>query len=163
MGSKKITIFLFLIYLSFLTWIILFKMDLTNLFQARYATRSLNLIPFAGTAVYNGVLDYQEILLNILCFIPFGMYMEMLFRKASWVVNLTVICLVSLAYEVIQYGFMIGIADITDLLANGLGGAIGINILYMLTSIWREKTYGRLNALALAVTVCYCLLVVAFM
>ncbi|HFI0150432.1 TPA: VanZ family protein [Streptococcus suis] len=149
MGSKKLTNFLFVTYLVILTWIIVFKMDLSTLLLARYGYRSLNLIPFAGTAVYNGVLDYQEILLNVLCFIPFGIYMEMLFRKASWVQNLFVIGLVSLFYEVVQYSFMIGMADITDLLANGLGGAIGINVMYVLTSIWREQAYERMNKLAL--------------
>ncbi|HFU4024952.1 TPA: VanZ family protein [Streptococcus suis] len=149
MGSKKLTNFLFVTYLVILTWIIVFKMDLSTLLLARYGYRSLNLIPFAGTAVYNGVLDYQEILLNVLCFIPFGIYMEMLFRKASWVQNLLVIGLVSLFYEVVQYSFMIGMADITDLLANGLGGAIGINVMYVLTSIWREQAYERMNKLAL--------------
>lgn len=149
MGSKKLTNFLFVTYLVILTWIIVFKMDLSTLLLVRYGYRSLNLIPFAGTAVYNGMLDYQEILLNVLCFIPFGIYMEMVFRKASWVQNLLVIGLVSLFYEVLQYSFMIGMADITDLLANGLGGAIGINIMYVLTSIWREQAYERMNKLAL--------------
>ncbi len=153
MGSKKLTNFLFVTYLVILTWIIVFKMDLSTLLLARYGYRNLNLIPFAGTAVYNGVLDYQEILLNVLCFIPFGVYMEMLFRKASWVQNLLVIGLVSLFYEVVQYSFMLGMADITDLLANGLGGAIGINIMYVLTSIWREKAYERVNQVALLGTV----------
>lgn len=149
MGSKKLTNFLFVTYLVILTWIIVFKMDLSTLLLARYGYRSLNLIPFAGTAVYNGVLDYQEILLNVLCFIPFGIYMEMLFRKASWVQNLLVIGLVSLFYEVVQYSLMIGMADITDLLANGLGGAIGINIMYVVTSIWREEAYERMNQVGL--------------
>lgn len=153
MGSKKLTSLLFGVYLATLTWIIVFKMDLSTLLLARYGYRSLNLIPFAGTAVYNGVLDYQEILLNVLCFIPFGIYMEMVFRKASWVQNLLVIDLVSLFYEVLQYSFMIGMADITDLLANGLGGAIGINIMYVLTSIWREQAYERMNQAALLGTV----------
>lgn len=149
MGSKKLTNLLFGVYLATLTWIIVFKMDLSTLLLARYGYRSLNLIPFAGTAVYNGVLDYQEILLNVLCFIPFGIYMEMLCRKASWVQNLFVIGLVSLFYEVVQYTFMLGMADITDLLANGLGGAIGINVMYVVTSIWREEAYERMNKLAL--------------
>ncbi|MCQ8264357.1 VanZ family protein [Streptococcus suis] len=153
MGSKKLTSLLFGVYLATLTWIIVFKMDLSTLLLARYGYRSLNLIPFAGTAVYNGVLDYQEILLNVLCFIPFGIYMEMVFRKASWVQNLLVIGLVSLFYEVLQYSFMIGMADITDLLANGLGGAIGINIMYVLTSIWRGQAYERMNQAALLGTV----------
>ncbi|MGT2715813.1 VanZ family protein [Streptococcus respiraculi] len=156
MKSRYMTIFLFGIYLSFLTWIILFKLDVFSTLQLAYyheMGRSINLIPFAGTAVYDGVLDYQEIGLNVLCFIPFGIYMEMLDKKATWVKNLAVMLVVSIVYEVLQYTFQIGVADITDVLANGFGGAIGINIMYVLTSIWHEKAYERVNRIALILTI----------
>lgn len=152
MQTRKISMFLFLTYLFLLTWMIVFKMDLSIL-AGRYSTAQINLIPLAGTAVYDGVLNFPEILFNVVSFIPFGIYMEILFRKASWTVNLLVILLVSLAFEVVQYILLLGIADITDLLANGLGGAIGINIMYVLTSIWHEKTYARMNVFSLVLTI----------
>ncbi|HFH9947477.1 TPA: VanZ family protein [Streptococcus suis] len=152
MQTRKISMFLFLTYLLLLTWMIVFKMDLSIL-AGRYSTAQINLIPLAGTAVYDGVLNFPEILFNVVSFIPFGIYMEILFRKASWTVNLLVILLVSLAFEVVQYILLLGIADITDLLANGLGGAIGINIMYVLTSIWHEKTYARMNVFSLVLTI----------
>ncbi|HEM3577349.1 TPA: VanZ family protein [Streptococcus suis] len=152
MQTRKISMFLFLTYLLLLTWMIVFKMDLSIL-AGRYTTAQINLIPLAGTAVYDGVLNFPEILFNVVSFIPFGIYMEILFRKASWTVNLLVILLVSLAFEVVQYILLLGIADITDLLANGLGGAIGINIMYVLTSIWHEKTYARMNVFSLVLTI----------
>lgn len=156
MKSRKVTTFLFIIYLSFLTWIILFKLDIFSTLQMAYYNemgRSINLIPFAGTAVYDGVLDYQEIGLNVLCFIPFGIYMEMINKKATWVKNLAVMLSVSILYEAVQYIFQIGVADITDVLANGFGGAIGINIMYILTSIWHDKAYERVNRIALILTI----------
>ncbi|HEM5319648.1 TPA: VanZ family protein [Streptococcus suis] len=151
MQTKKMSMFLFFAYLLLLTWMIVFKMDLSIVY-GRYGYASLNLIPFAGTAVYDGVLDFPEILFNIVSFIPFGIYMEMLFRKASWVANLCLIMLVSLCFEVLQYLLLLGVADITDLLANGLGGAIGINIMYVLTSIWREKAYVCMNIFCFVLT-----------
>ncbi|NQN86359.1 VanZ family protein [Streptococcus suis] len=151
MQTRKISMFLFLTYLLLLTWMIVFKMDLSIL-AGRYTTAQINLIPLAGTAVYDGVLNFPEIFFNIISFIPFGIYMEILFRKASWVSNLMLILLVSLLFEVTQYLLLLGIADITDLLANGLGGAIGINIMYVLTSVWREKAYERMNVFCLALT-----------
>ncbi|HEM6082391.1 TPA: VanZ family protein [Streptococcus suis] len=152
MLTRKMSVFLFFAYLLLLTWMIVFKFDLTVLY-GRYSSAHLNLVPFAGTAVYDGVLDFPEILFNIISFIPFGIYMEMLFRKASWTVNLLVIMLVSLAFEIIQYFLLLGVADITDFLANGFGGAIGINIMYVLTSIWHEKTYARMNVFSLILTI----------
>ncbi|HEL1619762.1 TPA: VanZ family protein [Streptococcus suis] len=151
MQTRKISVFLFCTYLVLLTWMIVFKFDLSILY-GRYGFASINFIPLAGTAVYDGVLDFPEILFNIVSFIPFGIYMEMLFRKASWIVNLLVITLVSLAFEIIQYFLLLGVADITDLLANGLGGAIGINIMYVLTSVWHEKAYARMNIFCFILT-----------
>lgn len=152
MQTRKMSIFLFLTYLLLLTWMIVFKMDLSILY-GRYNIAQFNLIPLAGTAVYNGILNFPEIFFNIISFIPFGIYMEMLFRKASWVSNLLLILLVSFLFEVTQYFQLLGIADITDLLANGLGGAIGINIMYVLTSIWHEKAYVRMNFFCLVLTI----------
>ncbi|HFU4073580.1 TPA: VanZ family protein [Streptococcus suis] len=152
MQTRKISVFLFCTYLILLAWMIVFKFDLSILY-GRYGFASINLIPLAGTAVYGGVLDFPEILFNIVSFIPFGIYMEILFRKASWVSNLLLILLVSFLFEVTQYLLLLGIADITDLLANGLGGAIGINIMYVLTSVWREKTYARMNIFCLILTI----------
>ncbi|MDW8749977.1 VanZ family protein [Streptococcus suis] len=152
MQTRKISVFLFSTYLILLAWMIVFKFDLSILY-GRYGFASINLIPLAGTAVYGGVLDFPEILFNIVSFIPFGIYMEILFRKASWIVNLFVIMLVSLVFEVAQYTLLLGVADITDLLANGFGGAIGINIMYVLTSIWHEKAYARMNIFCLILTI----------
>lgn len=152
MQTRKISVFLFCTYLILLAWMIVFKFDLSILY-GRYGFASINLIPLAGTAVYGGVLDFPEILFNIVSFIPFGIYMEILFRKASWIVNLFVIMLVSLVFEVAQYTLLLGVADITDLLANGFGGAIGINIMYVLTSIWHEKAYARMNIFCLILTI----------
>ncbi|MGQ7372600.1 VanZ family protein [Streptococcus suis] len=151
MQTRKISVFLFSTYLILLAWMIVFKFDLSILY-GRYGFASINLIPLAGTAVYGGVLDFPEILFNIVSFIPFGIYMEILFRKASWIVNLFVIMLISLVFEVAQYTLLLGVADITDLLANGFGGAIGINIMYVLTSIWHEKAYARMNIFCLILT-----------
>ncbi|MCQ8261413.1 VanZ family protein [Streptococcus suis] len=152
MQTRKISVFLFSTYLILLAWMIVFKFDLSILY-GRYGFASINLIPLAGTAVYGGVLDFPEILFNIVSFIPFGIYMEILFRKASWIVNLFVIMLISLVFEVAQYTLLLGVADITDLLANGFGGAIGINIMYVLTSIWHEKAYARMNIFCLILTI----------
>ncbi|MER0122840.1 VanZ family protein [Streptococcus sp. ZJ93] len=153
MQSRKVTILLFATYLAFLTWIILFKLDIFSTLQLAYYDSREPRINFVGTAMYNGILDYQEISLNILCFIPFGIYLEMLDRTATWIKNLSIMLVVSLVYEVLQYTFRIGVADMTDILANGLGGAIGINIMYVLTSIWREKAYARVNQVALLLTI----------
>lgn len=129
--ERNKTILLFTIYLSLLIWIILMKTEFS--ITAIYRMRSLNLVPLEGTAVRNNQLDYQEIYLNILIFIPFGLYLSMLHSKWSLFQKLFLIFLVSLSFEGLQYYFMIGATDITDLIGNTLGGFLGLFTYSLLT------------------------------
>lgn len=128
MRSKIVTWICLMIYLCLLTWVIIFKLDVWSIVtQAQSnAARSINLVPFAGTAIYDGQLDYRELLLNMVFFIPYGLYLASLFEKTSWWKNLLGIVVTSALYEIVQYGFGIGVTDITDLLFNSLGGLVGL-------------------------------------
>ncbi len=59
----------------------------------------------------------------------------------------------SLSFEMIQYIFSIGGTDVTDLIGNTLGGAIGISVYFVLHKIFNTKTTKVLNVLALMGTV----------
>ena len=67
--QAKLTFGLFIVYLLLLIWIVLFKMQFS--FNTMPHFRGLNLIPFAGSVVKNNQLDYNEIILNLIAFIPF--------------------------------------------------------------------------------------------
>ncbi len=127
--QKLLTKILFGIYLLLLAWIILMKTEFS--FDQIYRMRSTNFIPFEGTAVYNNQLHYQEIYLNVLIFVPFGIYLSVLKPEWSFIKKATPIFLVSLSFESLQYIFSIGATDITDLIGNTLGGVIGI-LFYLL-------------------------------
>lgn len=151
--SKILTSVLFVIYLIVLTWIIVFKMSLDlHLFQDMNH-RSINLIPFAGSLIVNGKVELSEIILNIVVFIPAGVYMGMLFNEKSFLRKIIPIFIVSLLYEVLQYIFAIGASDITDLIGNTLGGAIGILLYDILQRILGKRTIKILNILAVIGTV----------
>ena len=151
--SKKLTSVLFVIYLIVLTWIIVFKMSLDlHLFQDMNH-RSINLIPFAGSLIVNGKVELSEIILNIVVFIPAGVYMGMLFREKGFLRKIIPIFIVSLLYEVLQYIFAIGASDITDLIGNTLGGAIGIVLYDILQRLLGERTIKILNIFAVIGTV----------
>ena len=157
-NQKLMTTILFAVYLILLAWIILMKTEFS--FDQIYRMRSTNFVPFEGTAVYNNQLHYQEIYLNILIFIPFGIYLSML--KPSWSVlqKAVPIFLVSLSFESLQYIFSIGATDITDLIGNTLGGVIGI-LFYFLTHKFLKckiKTNHFLNLLASIGTMSFILL-----
>lgn len=148
--EQKFTFTLFILYLLLLTWIILFKMQfkLTDLPHIR----SINLIPFSESVITNGKIDFDEILNNLIVFIPIGIYIGML--KPDWpFARKALIPLgLSLFYEVLQFIFGIGASDITDLLMNTLGGVTGLLILIPFTKLLGSRTCKVLNILAAVCT-----------
>lgn len=150
--GRQLTVGLFIVYAVFLTWIILFKMCLPG--DKLPQLRNLNLIPFAGALIVNGKADYMEVLQNLMAFVPFGIYMGVMKSKAPfWKKLLPAVC-VSLSYEVLQYAFSLGTTDITDLLSNSAGAAVGIGFYAVLCRICRAQVHRVVNILAGAATVC---------
>lgn len=137
--NYQITKVLLLIYLIILTWIILFKMSLSLEDLTPY--RGLNLIPFGGSVIVNGRIDWSEIFSNVIAFIPVGVYLTILGDGKTFVQKLLPIAGLSLCYEVLQFLFRLGATDITDLLGNTAGGAIGILIYLGLTRAFGGSGY----------------------
>lgn len=152
--QHRITVALLIIYLIAITWIILFKMQfsLSDLLQVTNF-RSINLVPFEGTAVYNNQLHYTEIIYNILIFIPFGIYISILKPTWAFLLKLAPIAGVSLLFESLQYIFIIGGSDITDFLANTLGGLIGILIFFLMKKLFKNKASKALILFAILGTI----------
>lgn len=136
---KGTTGILLTVYLLVLTWIIVCKMQTDFLVLENTQYRNINLVPFAGSLIKNGKVDISEILMNIVAFMPFGVYISMLCERWTlWKRVLPIFC-VSLTYEVLQYVFGIGASDITDLLGNTLGGVAGIAFYMILEKLFRNR------------------------
>lgn len=135
---EKVLTGLFLFYLAAMTWIIVFKMEFSfqNLMMD---TRSLNLIPFRGARIVNGRVDTTEMIQNVLVFCPFGIYAGVLWK--NWKVSEKILAFfsVSLIYEIIQYTFAVGRADITDLMENTLGGILGLIVYWGIARLCRKE------------------------
>jgi glycopeptide antibiotics resistance protein len=155
-NQVKLTFGLFIVYLTVLIWIILFKMQFS--FNTLPQFRGLNLIPFAGSVIKNNHLDYNEIILNMIVFIPFGLYLSMINLNWSFWKKIIPIAGVSLLFELLQFIFEIGGSDITDLISNTLGGTVGISFYIIFSKILKERTNKILNLLALIGTICIVLL-----
>ena len=84
--------------------------------------------PTEGALVVNGTANYGEVVENLLAFVPFGLLIAMLEPQRSFAAKLAPIAGTSLAFEVLQFVFAAGASDITDLLSNTLGGAIGLGL-----------------------------------
>ena len=120
--AEQLTKSLFAIYLIVMGWIILLKLGV----QFSYTEeRRINLIPFA-----NGYFTMMETIMNVVIFIPMGMYVGALFRNKLFGFKLFFFFLISLVLEGLQYVFKLGAFDITDLLTNTTGGVIGY-LLYL--------------------------------
>ncbi len=124
MKSRKCTLSLLIIYLIGLSWVILFKLQL-SLEYLPYI-RNINLIPFGQSVIINNSISYREIILNLLVFIPYGLLMHVLWEEKSVIKQFLPILGTTLLYETLQYIFAIGASDITDVIMNSAGGIAGI-------------------------------------
>ena len=149
--QRNLTRILFAVYFLILVWILLFKMSFS--LDELYKNRSINLIPFMGSVVVNGRIYINEIIDNILVFIPIGIYICMLKEDWSILRKISVGFFISLGIEVLQFILAIGATDITDLLGNTLGGIIGIGVFYLFSKLFKNKTNSIINILALIATI----------
>ena len=123
--------------------------------------RSINLIPYGDSAIVNQQVDFSEIYMNILAFVPFGIYLAMLKPNSAIVKLVAIVGFTSLSIEVIQYLFAIGASDITDLIGNTFGGLLGILFDRVSVKILksRQKTNKIFNILATIATASFLILV----
>ncbi|MED1471957.1 glycopeptide resistance protein VanZ-A [Bacillus salipaludis] len=114
------------LYLVILIWLVLFKLQYNILSVFDYHHRSVNLIPFAAPSIVNG--SFSEMVENVIIFIPFGLLLNVNFKRVGFLPKFTLILVLSLTFEFIQFIFAIGATDITDVITNAVGGFLGLNL-----------------------------------
>ena len=125
-GTGRILFFIYLVLLIFLLF-----------FSERYGRGGTqeyryNVVLFAEIKrffKYRSLISTESFLLNmfgnVIGFMPFGFFLPMLMRKHSF---FRILCLsfeLTLAVEVTQLLFKVGIFDVDDLLLNTIGGVLG--------------------------------------
>ncbi|SDK35628.1 VanZ family protein [Lacicoccus qingdaonensis] len=116
-----------IIYIGFTVTIV--GMILVTLMPTDYPNQMIQLVPFSSITE---TLEYatpraivNSLLMNIILFIPFGLFLYILTRKPFLTTVLA--CLMSISIEVLQYVLPIGrISNIDDVILNTLGGIIGM-------------------------------------
>lgn len=116
-ATTRLTILLFIVYLVIMCWILLFKLGVRFSYMEN---RSANFTPF-NEHVLTG-----ENILNIVIFVPIGVYAAILFTRWSFHKKLFLFFSLSLIVEGLQYIFRIGAFDVTDIITNTLGGMLGL-------------------------------------
>lgn len=150
--ANKLTRCLLAIYLLVLVWILLFKLGVHFSYMHN---RKVNLIPFSDLFL-KGTIDVAEVILNVLIFVPLGVYIGVLYKRWTFLTKISFIFLLSLGFESIQFIARIGAFDITDdLVTNTIGGIVGLLGFAGLEKIVnnRDKAQKFINILATIGTV----------
>lgn len=148
--TNALMIVLTVIYVMVVAWIILFKMLPISEIGSMDHLRSINLIPFHYDEETSS--HFSEVIENILIFVPLGVYLRILGKHSLFAVACG--AAFSLFLEIVQFILGIGATDITDLIMNTLGEAVGVLIYSCLKSIFKdvEKLDKMLSVLALVGT-----------
>jgi Glycopeptide antibiotics resistance protein len=131
------------LYLVILIWLVLFKLQYNILSVFNYHHRSLNLNPFAAPLKANGRINFGEMIDNLIIFIPFGLLLNVNFKKAGFLPKFALILVFSLTCELIQFIFAIGATDITDVITNTAGGFLGLEFYSLSNKYINDKKLDR--------------------
>lgn len=131
------------LYVVTLTWLVLFKFSFHISAILEYHHRSLNLVPFAAPSMVDGKINFGEMIYNCLVFIPFGLLLNVNFKKIRFLPKLVLIMAFSFTFELIQYIFAIGATDITDLITNTAGGFLGLKIYDLSNKYIKDESLDR--------------------
>ena len=154
--NKKNHIFDFILYGVLCLYIFIMVMMLFFQFASpvggfhgiRTYTRGINVIPlhdillFLSGPVSLGLM-INNLLGNIVVFIPCGAYCALFNKNKGIPVNLLIVFSISLSAEILQYLFACGISDIDDVLLNSLGGLIGIACYLLLLRCLKSEALAR--------------------
>ena len=155
--ANRLTNVLFILYLVGLLWILVLKLGVQFSYMG---TRSVNLIPFSEPSILNGKIDFSEMILNTVIFIPLGIYAGILFKKWMFGKKLFFFFLISLIVEGLQFILAVGAFDTTDIITNTAGGVIGFMIFKAIEKAFNNdvRTQKFINIIAATGTVSMILL-----
>jgi glycopeptide antibiotics resistance protein len=134
-NADKLTIVLLVIYLIVLGWILLFKMGVQFSYMGE---RRVNLVPFKEPLIRNGKIHFGENLLNMVIFMPLGMYAGVLFRRWTFGRKVFFFFLTSFTIESLQFILRVGAFDVTDIITNVLGGIVGLMIYHAIERLFND-------------------------
>jgi glycopeptide antibiotics resistance protein len=156
--ADKHTRMLLGVYLIALFWILIFKLGVRFSYMDH---RTVNLIPYQDYFLY-GHIDRMEVIMNILIFVPAGLYAGLLLRKLNFLSIFLLLFAMSLCLEILQFVFRIGAFDATDLVNNTLGGLLGYAVIYLSSQITGSKLKVQkvINLLAIMATLIMVILLI---
>lgn len=121
---RALVIVSFAVYLVLLAWVVLWKLEVPWIGDAASLVRPIKLVPFVSDGDA-GASAPIELLINLVLFVPLGLFVGTLAPAWSWWRAGLVALGVSLALEVVQHLISTGSFDTTDLIVNTAGALVG--------------------------------------
>ncbi|MBQ9783984.1 MAG: VanZ family protein [Clostridia bacterium] len=161
---KFLSKIVFILYLFLLIWVVVFKCNIfLNGLYIHYEKMahlsiferiSLNSIPFIEYFLpeykYELLEMLRDDLLNILLFVPFGLYLSYFSTKNKLFKTVLIILLSSFLLEVFQLFSLLGVFSTKDIILNILGGILGY-LIYKL--IYRESRVMIFNIISMIIII----------
>lgn len=128
---------LFAVYLVLVAWTVLWKLDVPQVGAG--GQRVVKLVPFVATA-HAGASEPVELALNLVFFLPFGVYLGLLAPSWPWWRVAGILAGASALLEVAQYVLAVGSSDATDVVVNTAGGLAGLGAVVLARRSLRART-----------------------
>ena len=157
--NKPLLYFSFFLYLTLLVWIITFKCNLLT-----PISESMLILPkktflerISMDLHYNpsllGMLRGRDFWLNVLAFLPLGIYLPLITEKARMLSGMLIASLLSFTFELIQAITCIGGFTLVDIATNTIGFLIGYVIFKLIIDRLPGSVINKINlAVAIVVT-----------
>lgn len=137
--SRGILILAFAVYLALLAWVVLWKLEAPWIGDAAGLERPIKLVPFVPSGEA-GASTPAEMLINLVLFVPFGLFVGALAPTWSWFKAGVAALAASLVLETVQHLISTGSFDTTDLIVNTAGALIGWAIFVVVRRVSGEHT-----------------------
>lgn len=140
------------VYLIILTWIVMFKCTLPNIHPTHTFDMTIKELFLKGIQPSGYGLTilnpYPDHLLNVIVFIPLGIYLPFIFKKRYC---LPLFLLVTLSFELTQLFSRLGCFDILDIILNFAGSLIGFGLYFLFKKVLKNKTITIINLIVTVV------------
>ena len=135
--NERVIPLMFAVYLVLLAWTVLWKLH--EPFIGRNDMREIKLVPFVASGGFGASAPF-EVAMNLVIFVPFGVYLGML--AASWPVwrTLAASAACSVTLEAAQFLLASGSSDVTDVIVNTTGGLVGLGLIAVARRRLRART-----------------------
>lgn len=147
------------VYLAVLLRALFLKLvPIGEIFDVGERLRALNLIPFGGSAYLHAVK--KDVVINTVLFAPLGFLLAMRSKgKSRRPLLLFAALAASVLTEALQYLLALGVADITDVISNTVGAALGFALYDITSKIFKGSA--KLDSFYYCAMLCVCCVVIA--